>query len=125
MSTAVAEKPQVLHTIPGRVRISLPGWTGGGKHNLEEQLCNQSGVSQVQANPLTGNLLIIFDPTIISEQALLSSVNALDLQQFNEQPHREVAPPPAQREKQGQTIRARIAVRGMDRDPHMAKHVVE
>ncbi|GCE16295.1 HAD-IC family P-type ATPase [Dictyobacter kobayashii] len=33
--------------------------------------------------------------------------------------------PPVVREKQGKTVRVRIAVRGLDRDPHLAKRVVE
>ncbi|WP_220201360.1 cation-translocating P-type ATPase [Reticulibacter mediterranei] len=125
MSATVAEKPQILHAIPGRIRLHLPGWTGGGKQEIESQVRKESGVFRVQANPLTGNLLITFDPTITNEQTLLHSFYALDLQQLNEQHYHQPAPPPTRREKQGQTIRAHIAVRGMDRDPLLAKRVVE
>src|SRR5207249_11622482 len=40
-------------------------------------------------------------------------------------PDDQAPPPPTVREKQGNIVRAHIAVRGLDRDPHLAKRVVE
>ena len=131
MSVAVAEEPRVLHRVPGRVRVHLPAWTGQGKRYIETRLRQVPGVRSVQANSLTGNILIQFDPTVIDEQHILEVVRTLEadtttaVSEGQVKPEDEKAPPPAIREKQGKTVRARIAVRGLDRDPHLAKRVVE
>ncbi len=77
MSVALAEKPCILHTIPGRLRVHLPGWGGQGKRNIETRLRQVEGVQNVQANALTGNVLIQFDPAVTNEQSILAVVNAL------------------------------------------------
>src|SRR5258706_528691 len=124
MSVGVAEEPRVLHTIPGRVRVHLPGWSGQGKQSLEMCLRQIQGVSSTQANPVTGNILIQFDPLVTNEQTILKAVYMLDLDNINTQKE-EAAPGRAMRETHGPIVRARIAVRGMDRDPHLAKQAVE
>jgi hypothetical protein len=97
MSLATAEGPRIVHALPGRVRIHLPGWEGRSQHALETALRRMRGVSDVRSSPLTRNVLIRFDPEA----------------------------PPTQRERRGSAGRARIAVRGMDRDPELARRVVE
>src|SRR5258706_1696350 len=77
MSVAVAQGPSVLHTVPGRVRIHLPEWSGKGKRSLEANLRQVEGVRGVQASAVTGNILIQFDPAITSEQNLLTTVDTL------------------------------------------------
>lgn len=123
MSMAVAKEPRVLHTVPGRMRVHVPEWSGQGKQNLEAELHQVQGVRSVQANPLTGNILIQFDPHATNKQTILQAVHQLDLHPQGV-PDKEPAPPPALRTRQGKTVRARIAVRGMDRDPSVAKRVV-
>jgi cation-transporting P-type ATPase I len=123
MSIAVAKEPRVLHTVPGRMRVHVPEWSGQGKQNLEAELHQVQGVRSVQANPLTGNILIQFDPHATNEQTILQAVHQLDLHPQGV-PDKEPAPPPALRTRQGKAVRARIAVRGMDRDPSVAKRVV-
>ncbi|HLG63827.1 MAG TPA: HAD-IC family P-type ATPase [Ktedonosporobacter sp.] len=123
MSTTVAEEPRILHTLPGRVRIHFPTWSGQGKRRLETQLRQMRGIRSVQANDLTHNVLIQFDPAVIDEQTLLTQVRTLDLRML--EATEEAAPPPVHHEKQGQTIRACIAVRGLERDPHLAKRVID
>ncbi len=121
---AMTAEPRVLHTVAGRVRVHLPGWSGQGKPQIEKQLRQLQGVRRIQANPITGTILMVFDPASLSEQTMLHAVQELDLKQINDQPS-EPALPPVVREKQGKTVRARIAVRGLDRDPQLAKRVVE
>jgi len=82
------------------------------------------GVRSVQANTLTGNILIQYDPTATNEQAILKEVHALDLDTINA-PDDQPPPPPVQTERRGQVVRARIAVRGLDYDQHLAKRVLE
>ena len=58
------------------------------------------------------------------EQTILAQVRSLDLQvsdKLEDKPEM----PSVHREKQGRTIRAHIAVRGLERDPHLAKRVLE
>ena len=134
MSVAAAEESrhsetqwsgfQVIHAIPGRLRVHLPAWSGQGKRQVETHLRLAQGVRSVQANALTGNVLIHYDPAVTNEQALLKEVQAFDLDTTNT-PDPEPPPPSVVREKQGRTVRARIAVRGLDRDPHVAKRVLE
>src|SRR5258707_9031081 len=124
MSVAVAEEPRVLHTVPGRVRVHVPGWSGQGKRSLETQLREVQGVRSVQANALTGNILLQFDPTVTNEQTVLALVKSL-VKDVSSEPENEPALPPVVREKHGRATRARIAVRGLDRDPDLAKQVVE
>src|SRR5260370_15165089 len=124
MSVAVAEEPRVLHTVPGRVRVHVPGWYGKGKRSIETRLREVQGVRSAQANALTGNILVQFDPKVTNEQTILALVNSLVTDASGE-PENEPAPPPMVREKHGRTIRARIAVRGLDRNPPLAKHGVK
>jgi cation transport ATPase len=124
MSVAVAEEPRVLHTVPGRVRVHVPGWSGQGKRRIETRLRAVQGVRSAQANALTGNILVQFDPRVTNEQTLLAMVHSL-VTDTGSEPENDPAPPPLVHEKHGGTIRARIAVRGLDRNPHLVKRVVE
>jgi hypothetical protein len=124
MSLAVVEDPCIRHVLPGRVRVYVPGWKGKGKRTIETGLRQIVGVHHVQANPLTGTVLIVYDATLTDVQLLLHEVRALDLEQINAL-DKDPPPPPVQMEKRGRTVRARIAVHGLDRDPQLAKLVVE
>ena len=123
MSAGIAEEALIVHTTPGRLRVHMPGWSGQGERLLEAQLRKVQGVRSAQANPLTGNILLQFDAKTINEPTLLQTIQGLDLAKLAEQPSRPDVPHAA-REKQGKTVRARIAVRGLDRDPHLAKRVI-
>src|SRR3954454_15880052 len=78
MSAAVAiSQPQILHAIPGRVRVSLPGWSGQGHRSIESGLSDVPGVRLVRANPVTGNVVIQFDPRKGKQESILAAVRAL------------------------------------------------
>jgi hypothetical protein len=68
---------QVLSSIPGRARLRLPGWNRDedGPWQIEAGLRGLPGVTQAAANPLTGSVLVRFDPRVMTENALLSAVN--------------------------------------------------
>ena len=125
MSLAVAGEPRVVHAIPGRMRVHLPGWEGRGPRGLEARLRRVLGVSSARANPLTGNVLIRFDPTETEDEDVLRAVRELEPDELAGEPEREAASPPVQHERRGQARRARIAMRGLDHDPDLARHVVE
>ena len=71
------EQPRVLSRTPGRLRVHLPGWEGGGRDEIEAGLRGLGGVDSVRANPLTGNVLIGFDPRVIAEKDLLAALARL------------------------------------------------
>ena len=66
-----------MHSLPGRMRMHLAGWPRAGQCAVEARLCQVPGVHSVQANPLTGNVLIHFDPTATDERTLLAVVQTL------------------------------------------------
>jgi copper chaperone CopZ len=72
-SPAVNYEPQVIHRLPGRLRIHLPNWCGGNSDEVEARLRHVPGVRSVEASSLTGNVLIIYDPRAAVEQELLTS----------------------------------------------------
>jgi cation-transporting ATPase I len=136
MSVAATQEPRLVHAIPGRVRIHLPGWSGQGQRALERQLRALPPVRSVQANGLTGNVLVIFDPAT-DERTIVAAARriAADITAASEAagapapPLRRVADAPSRpsvpRERRGKTVRARIPVPGLDRNPHLARRVVE
>ena len=129
MSVAVARGLSVLHAVPGRVRIHLSEWSGEGKRRLEANLRQVEGVRGVQANAVTRNILIQFDPIVTSEQNLLTIADTLAREASSapesERAEKNTSLPPAVSERHGKTIRARITVRGLDRNPNLAKQVIE
>ena len=75
----VIEEPRLLHALPGRMRVHLAGWLREGPCAVEARLRQVPGVLSVQTNPLTGNVLIHFDPTATDKQTLLTVVGTLKL----------------------------------------------
>ncbi|MCA1668206.1 MAG: heavy-metal-associated domain-containing protein, partial [Thermomicrobia bacterium] len=64
MSAVVAEEPQahLIHAVPGRIRVHVPGLSAPRERGIETRLRALPGVRSAQANTLTGNVLIRFDP---------------------------------------------------------------
>ena len=77
VSTAIKE-PRLVHALPGRMRVHLAGWPREGHCAVEARLRQVRGVHSVQANSLTGNVLIHFDPTATDERTLLAVVQTLE-----------------------------------------------
>ncbi len=131
MSVAVAQAPRLLHTLPGRMRLHIPGWTRRTQDALERRLRQLHGVRSIQANAVTGNVLILFDPAVIDQQAILAAIWPPEparpiAQEIQTAPaSMRAAHPPAIPEQQRPTKRIRIAVKGLERNPHLARHVVE
>ena len=123
-ATAEAQTPVIVHRLPGRMRVHLPLWTGMQPRRVTQRLRELRGVSKVEVNTLTKNALLLYDRTVTSEDALLAQVGDLQ-QEFATYRDMEAKAPPASARQQGHMVRARIAVRGMDRDPAIARRVVE
>jgi uncharacterized protein len=75
-----AREPTLVHASFGRVRVHLPHWTGTRGEELVARLRRLRGVSHAEANPLTGNVLLRFDPQQTSAQALVATLPALRLE---------------------------------------------
>ncbi len=77
------ESSPYLHTLDGRIRIKLAAVKGSAAVALavEAELRRCPGVVEVKANPVTGNVLLLYDPGRIEQAALLQL-----LQPFNTAP---------------------------------------
>src|SRR5579885_3634482 len=122
------DEPRVVHALPGRVRVHLERWSGQNQRGLEAELEAIPGIRSARANSHTRNVLLCFDPGFdpeaTNEQHILQAIRSIDLQTLptQEDPKR----PPALAHQVGQgRSRARIAVRGLDRDPMVRKRVAE
>src|SRR3954447_18161044 len=124
MSLITTEELRIVHRLPGRVRVHLPGWEGEGQRVLEARLRRMRGVHYVRCSTLTRNVLVHFDPYATNDEFVLAALRGLEPGEDEEGPEKQKVPP-VQRERRGSSGRARIAVRGMDRDPQVARRVVE
>ncbi len=123
MSAEVVEGPQLVHAMPGRARVHIPAWSEPGRRAVEARLRQVPGVRSAQGSPLTGNVLVRYDPAATDEEAILDAARTLAATTKDAAP---TAPtPPALQERHGPMRRARIAVRGLDRDPGLAGRVVD
>lgn len=131
--SAVAAQPErdtsaveIVSAVRGRLRARLSHWQGKGAQSIQSQLRATEGVRSVQANPLTGNVLIRYDPSETDEDTILDALDDLSRHisaiEAKAEPDRKQ--PHAHASRKGHTMRARIAVRGLDRNPHLAQHVV-
>ena len=74
-------KATIVHGIPGRVRVRLdsslrtPEFMG----LLAESLSQMEGVRHVQINPVTGSLLLLYDPTRLSLEQLYGAATAANI----------------------------------------------
>jgi hypothetical protein len=131
----VTAPPRVVHALPGRARVHVPAWSGAAPAALEARLARSRGVRQARANRRTRNVLVEYDPERLDEAAVLRRVTRAvrDLRPST------IADPPAagpaaERVRarparphvtRAGARRARIAVHGLDRDPELARQVVE
>jgi uncharacterized membrane protein YbaN (DUF454 family) len=74
LEPAPVQEPIVVHSSYGRLRVHLPHWSCTREDDLAAVVSHLSGVTYAEANPLTGNLLILFDPEQTSKEALLDAL---------------------------------------------------
>jgi len=150
MSMASAIDPRLLRATPGRARVHVPGLSAHDASAIETAIRRVPGVRAVEAQPLTGNVLVLYDRQVTNDDAILDATRAFE----RSVPHStggelhgtgQDATPASSEEQQtsstaytrsprsprvissgcGGAKRARIAVRGLDRDPDLARRVVE
>jgi len=68
-----------VHALEGRLRIKLPEIKRAAikARELEHLLQQVTGVEEVSANPLTGNVLIHYNPRVIEQTELFSFLREL------------------------------------------------
>ncbi len=126
--------PQIVHNLPGRIRVHLPDWNGGSQQAVERQVLQFPGVRKARATGLTGNVLIQFDPAATSADSIIEQLQNIPGQvELDRQPETvdadetvpRIASPVVHHERVGALHRARITVHGIDRDPSLATRVVD
>lgn len=83
---------RIVHSIRGRVRLHLPGWCTSASEELEARLRAHPGVRRVQANPLTRNVLIFFDPNAVDAERVRNAVSTLTAEGAMERERADGAP---------------------------------
>jgi hypothetical protein len=68
-----------IHAIEGRLRIKVVDVKASSVKalELEELIRKWDGISHVNANPLTGNVLILFKPDTIGQAAIVGALQGL------------------------------------------------
>ncbi len=119
------------------MRVHLPEWSGQKQRDVEVRLRRMPGVRGAQADPLTGNVLVRFDPAATDNETIIAFLRKPTGRRRKFPPTGKVsggrhdhapARPAVLREGRGaddETGRARITVPGLDRDPDLARRVVE
>jgi calcium-translocating P-type ATPase len=142
-ATTTAEPVRIVRAAPGRLRAHLAGWDGDDQAGLERAIGRITGVIAASARPATRNVLVRFDPAAIGEARLLAALAAPterppgDPDEATRAPDADHPVSPSSlrataghvtgvlRDQAGRFGRARIAVRGIDRDPALARRVVD
>jgi len=67
-----------IHILEGRIRVKVPEVKGDPVNSaLVVRIMHQlQGVTQVHANPMTGNVLVLFDATRIRPEHLIQALQA-------------------------------------------------
>ncbi len=65
-----------VHALEGRLRIKIPKVKGaaGQAQKVERHLRQSAGVEYVSANPITGNVLILYNPRLIEQGHIITSL---------------------------------------------------
>ncbi len=70
-----------IHALDGRLRIELVGVKGSPTRALEieSRLRRYPGIHDVSANPVTGNVLILYDPVRLAQHEVIETLRSLGL----------------------------------------------
>lgn len=70
-----------LHALPGRLRLRIDDLKGCPdlSRSIEQELGYVAGVRRVEANPVTGSVLIVHDETVLDRRDVLAALLAWDV----------------------------------------------
>jgi len=65
-----------VHALEGRLRIKIPEVKGAPlkAREVESHLQLLTGLMEVSANPVTGNVLILYDPRLLREDQIIATL---------------------------------------------------
>ena len=65
-----------LHVLDGRLRIKVPQVKGASQRALavEQLLLGLDGITDVTANPITGNVLVLFTAAVIDQHDIIATL---------------------------------------------------
>jgi hypothetical protein len=68
-----------VHALEGRLRIKIPEVKGAPlqAREVESHLQLLTGMMEASANPITGNVLILYDPRLLREDQIISTLMEL------------------------------------------------
>jgi hypothetical protein len=67
-------RARVVHSLPGRVRLRLERGEGTTVEPLLARLREQQGVRSARFNPVSGSIVVEYNPAAVTETALLSGL---------------------------------------------------
>ena len=72
------ERHAFLHMLDGRLRIKVADVKGShtGAALVEAELRELQGVNRVTANPLTGSVLVLYDPAQVGVEEIMEALRA-------------------------------------------------
>jgi uncharacterized membrane protein YbaN (DUF454 family) len=76
-------EPTLVHSSFGRMRVHLPHWSGAHSEAIRAELGQLPAVTAAEANSVTGNVLIFFDPEQASGTGLLQAIANLPEPSFD------------------------------------------
>lgn len=70
-----------VHSTPGRMRIQVPAYRGEERSCrwMRQVLGARPGIECVTASALTGNILILFDTSLLSDRQILEELRRMGL----------------------------------------------
>jgi cation-transporting P-type ATPase I len=121
-------EPRLVRAGRGWLRVELRGWSGGSPAKLARRVERIHGVRAAAASSQTRRLFVRFEPGLTDERDVLAALAIPPPLDTPEHELESTAPsdvPPALVSRSGGVSRARIAVRGLERDARVAGRVVE
>jgi copper chaperone CopZ len=78
-----------VHMLTGRLRVKVPEVKRASREasRLEATLVAVEGIDHAQANPTTGNVLVIFDPATLTHERILELIQAAGYLKVHPQPY--------------------------------------
>jgi uncharacterized protein len=81
-SHPAVQEPGMVHSSIGRLRVHLPHWTGEEPDAIVAGIRHLSAVTHAEANSVTSNVLILFEPARTSAPAILEAIPTLRVDLF-------------------------------------------
>jgi len=98
-----------VHALEGRLRIKIPEVKGAPlkAREIEGHLVLCSGVEEVKANPITGSVLVHYNPRLIGQEELILALREIGyLEEHAPKTHRGVSGNPSQESTIGRVTTA-------------------